>query len=102
MKPARRMGRTRMKREWTLAAALRTKLLPAVLVPALLLGGGGSASAAVITSFWADSNSNWNNAANWNPAQVPNNNATDQFVALINNAAPATLDISPLVNALLT
>src|ERR1700730_14914677 len=100
MKPARRMGRTRMKREWTFAAALRSKLLPAVLVPALLLWCGGSASAAVITSIWVDGNSNWNNAANWNPAQVPNNNGTDQFVAVINNGSTVTLDISPIVNAL--
>jgi fibronectin-binding autotransporter adhesin len=82
-----------MKREWT-------RTLRAVLVPALLLGGGGSASAAVTTSIWADGNSNWNNAANWNPAQVPNNNATDQFVAIINNGSTVTVDISPTVNVL--
>jgi len=89
-----------MKREWTFAAALRSQLLPAVLVPALLLCGGGSASAAVITSVWVDGDSNWNNAANWNTAQVPNNNATDQFIAAIGNGSTVTLDISPIVNAL--
>src|SRR5262245_55839449 len=82
------------------AAALKSKLLPAVLVPALLLGGGGSASAAVIISPWVDGNSNWNNAANWNPAQVPNNNATNQFIPIINNGSTVTLDISPTVNGL--
>src|SRR2546427_278967 len=94
------MGRGRMKREWTFAAAPRSQLLPAVLVPALLLCGGGSASAAVITSVWVDGDSNWNNAANWNTAQVPNNNATDQFIAAIGNGSTVTLDISPIVNAL--
>jgi PEP-CTERM motif len=84
-----------MKRQWTVAAVLR--LLPVLLVPALLLCGGGSASAAVITSFWIDGNSNWNNPANWNPTQVPNNNGTDQFVAVINNGSTVTMDVFPIV-----
>jgi PEP-CTERM motif-containing protein len=85
-----------MKRQRALASLLRMRLLPALLVPALLLCGGGSASAAVITSFWVDGNSNWNNPANWNPAQVPNNGA-DQFVAVINNGSTVTMDVFPIV-----
>jgi len=50
----------------------------------------------VITSFWVDGNSNWNNPANWNPAQVPNNNGTDQFVAVINNGSTVTMDVFPI------
>jgi hypothetical protein len=83
----------------TLAADLKSKLLLTVVVPALLLGGG-SAPAAVFTSIWTDGNSNWNNAANWNPALVPSNNATNQFIPIINNGSTVTLDISPTVNAL--
>lgn len=88
------------KREHIFAALLTSKLLLALLVPVLMLGGGGSASAAVVTSIWVDGDSNWNNPANWNPAQVPNNNGTDQFVAIINNGSTVTVDISPTVNAL--
>ena len=83
-----------------LAADLKSKLLLMVLAPALLLGGCGSASAAVFMSIWTDGNSNWNNAANWNPALVPSNNATNQFIPIINNGSTVTLDISPTVNAL--
>jgi len=83
-----------------LAADLKSKLLLVVLAPALLLGGVGSASAAVITSVWTDGDSNWNNAGNWSPALVPSNNATNQFIPIINNGSTVTLDISPTVNAL--
>ena len=83
-----------------LAADLKSKLLLMVLAPALLLGGCGSASAAVFMSIWTDGNSNWNNAANWNPVLVPSNNATNQFIPIINNGSTVTLDISPTVNAL--
>jgi fibronectin-binding autotransporter adhesin len=74
--------------------------LASVAVTLFVLNLARSAPAATVTSQWTDGNSNWNNAANWNPAQVPNNNATDQFVAVINNGSTVTLDISPTITAL--
>ena len=90
-----------MKPEWTFAAVLRSRPLLGVLVAALLLGGAGGASAAVINSTWAAGDGNWNVAANWNPAQVPDNNSTDQFSVSINNGATVTHDrLVTTVNAL--
>ena len=57
--------------------------------------------AATVVSQWTDANSNWNNAANWDPATVPNNGA-NQFAAVIFTGAGVTvgLDIPVTVNGL--
>src|SRR6266566_1738221 len=71
-----------------------------IAVALLVLGLAKSAPAALVSSTWTDGNSNWNTAGNWNPAVVPNNNATDQFSVNISNGSAVTLDISPTVNGL--
>src|SRR5262245_40289977 len=52
-------------------------------------------SAAVIDAAWqADSNGNWNTAANWDIGAVPNNNATDQYNVRIDNDTNFNVTVS--------
>ena len=47
------------------------------------------ADCALIDSGWTGSGdgTNWSDASNWNPAVVPNNNATNTYNVTIQNAA---------------
>ncbi len=60
--------------------------------------------AAVVNSAFTggDPSDNWNAPANWSPAAVPNNNATDQYEVTLPGGlpAPVNLNISPTLNSL--
>lgn len=59
-----------------------------------LLSFVGSATAADCTT-WADGNSDWNTASNWNPATIPDGTSTN--VCITDGTSTVTLDISPAI-----
>ena len=65
-------------------------------VAVLVLCGAslGGTRAAVIDSDWVGGTSNWNSAANWSPAGVPNNNVTDTYNVRIDNGSPTASVVS--------
>lgn len=65
------------------------------------LVAAGGLQAAPVVSQWVAGNGNWNTAANWNPATVPNNGA-NQFTAVIftGSGAAVSLDTAATVNGL--
>jgi len=70
-------------------------LLASALLPSL-------APAAVInSSFSAGSDNDWSTFTNWSPAIVPQNDATDQFIATIPNGVTANLDQTRTINQLI-
>ncbi len=58
-----------------------------------------STAAADTISTWNGGSGNWSNAAQWNPAIVPNNNGSQAYDVSISNGT-ASLDTSPTINSL--
>src|SRR5262245_24098711 len=61
----------------------RARHLAVLIAPLLLSAPGNRATAATINSVWNGGSGNWHSAAQWNPAGVPNNTATNVFNVLI-------------------
>lgn len=59
----------------------------------LALSGSFPVSAAQLDAVWIGGSAPWNNAGNWSPAAIPNNNMTNTFNALIDDGDAGTMSV---------
>ena len=88
----------------SLKSAFLCALAPAAILLVVVLSADRPALAGQIISTWNGGASNWNTAAKWTPAVVPNNGGGNTYDVRIDgsNAAASnvTLDLSPTIDLL--